>query len=62
MKTVIINTKSGKAFRGVLWSSWFSMIVLKNAEMLRPGGEAVSMDGDLVIYKRDVDFIQVINP
>ena len=62
LKTVIVNTKNGKAFRGVIWSSWFGLIVLKNAEMLRPGGEAVPVDGEVVIYKQDVDFIQVINP
>ena len=62
LKTVIINTKTGKAFRGVLSSTWFGLIVLKKAEMLRPGGETMPIVGEVVLYKADVDFIQVITP
>jgi hypothetical protein len=58
-RTVIINTKSDKAFRGVLWSRWFGVWVLKNAQLLQKG-QAIDIDGEVVILKQDIDFIQVV--
>lgn len=57
---VIVNTVSGKAFRGVLWQRRRGYLVLRNAEMLRGKGEAVPMDGELLIQSTNVDFIQVV--
>jgi hypothetical protein len=33
---------------------------MRQVEMLKPGGEAVHMDGELVVFREDVDFIQVL--
>jgi small nuclear ribonucleoprotein (snRNP)-like protein len=59
-RQVIVNTKSGQAFRGVLWRRRWGYLVLRNAEMLRDRSEAVSMDGEVVIQADNVDFIQVV--
>jgi small nuclear ribonucleoprotein (snRNP)-like protein len=61
LRQVVANTKTGHAFRGVLWQRRRGYLVLRNAEMLRPGGEAVAMDGELVIERENVDFLQVLN-
>lgn len=58
-REVIINTKSDKAFRGVLWSRWFGVYVLKQAQLLAKGS-VVDIDGEVVILKQDIDFIQVV--
>jgi hypothetical protein len=34
--------------------------VLKNAEILKPAGETVRVDGEVVIMRENVDFIQVV--
>ena len=60
LKRVIINTKTDRAFRGVLWERKGEYLVLRNAEMLRTKGELVSMDGEVVIAVDNVDFIQVV--
>jgi len=60
-RRVIVNTKSGKAFRGILWKETLDFIVLKQAELLRSGSEVVGMDGEIVIYKTDIDFMQVLS-
>jgi small nuclear ribonucleoprotein (snRNP)-like protein len=60
LRQVVANTKTGQAFRGVLWRKRRGYLVLRNAEMLRPGGGAVAMDGELVIEASNVDFIQVV--
>ena len=60
LETVLVSTKTDKCFRGVLWRRG-SLLVLKNAEMLRNREEPVPMDGELVIMADNVDFIQVVN-
>ena len=59
-KSVIVNTKSDRSFRGILWRKSWGYLVLKNAEMLKAKGETVLMDGELVIPAANVDFIQVV--
>lgn len=58
-REVIINTKTERTFRGVLWSRWFGVYVLKQAQMLGKGS-AIDIDGEVVILKQDIDFIQVV--
>jgi small nuclear ribonucleoprotein (snRNP)-like protein len=60
-RRVIVNTKSGRAFRGVLWLRRWGYLVLRNAEMLQPGGQVTSVDGEVVIESSNVDFIQVVD-
>ena len=60
LRTVIVNTKTDRAFRGVLWRRTRGYLVLRNAEMLKTKGEVVAMDGEVVIESANVDFIQVI--
>ena len=65
LKRVIVNTKTGKAFRGVLWERRGEYLVLREAELLAAGGrserrEVVSVDGDVLIDRSNVDFVQVV--
>ena len=59
-RQIIVNTRSDKTFRGILWSKRFGYLVLKNAELLKAGGETVALDGELVIFKDNVDFLQIL--
>jgi small nuclear ribonucleoprotein (snRNP)-like protein len=59
-RVVIVNTRTDRAFRGVLWRRRWGYVVLRNAEMLKPRGETVPVDGEVVIARDNVDFIQVI--
>jgi len=59
-RTVVVNTRTKLAFRGVLWQRRREFLVLRNVEMLRPHGETVAMDGEVVIMRDNVDFIQVV--
>jgi small nuclear ribonucleoprotein (snRNP)-like protein len=60
VREVIVNTKTDKSFRGVLWSRRRGYIVLRNASMLQPRGDAIKMDGEVMIESANVDFIQVV--
>ena len=61
LRRVIVNTKTDRAFRGVLWRKRRGYLVLRNAEMLKPRGETVTVDGEVVIDRGNVDFVQVLN-
>jgi hypothetical protein len=45
---------------GILWSRWFGVWVLKGAILLKDSGEKISLDGEVVVLKRDIDFVQVL--
>jgi small nuclear ribonucleoprotein (snRNP)-like protein len=61
LRTVIVNLKSDRAFRGALWRKRRRYLVLKNAEILKPAGETVRVDGEVMIMTDHVDFIQVVS-
>jgi len=61
LRRVIVNTKTDRAFTGVLWRKRRGYLVLRNAQMLRPGGEMMNVEGEIVIESANVDFIQVVS-
>lgn len=61
LKRMIVNTRTGKAFRGVLWERRRDYLVLRDAEMLPGRGETVAIDGEVIIPASNVDFIQVVS-
>ncbi len=60
LRRVIVNTKTDRSFRGVLWRQRAGYLVLRNAELLKPRGETARLDGELVIERANVDFLQVL--
>jgi len=58
-ETVIVNTKTKLAFRGVLWDRRGGFLVLRNAALLDKGA-AKPIDGEAVIPAENVDFLQVL--
>jgi small nuclear ribonucleoprotein (snRNP)-like protein len=60
LRRVIVNTKTDRAFRGVLWRKARGYLVLRDAEILKGKGETSPVDGEVVIESSNVDFMQVI--
>jgi len=60
LRAVIVNTKSDRTFRGVLWRRRRGYLVLRNAELLQGRGDPVPVDGEVVVPAENVDFIQVL--
>jgi hypothetical protein len=58
---VIVNLVTDKAFRGVLWERTRDHLVLKQAELMEPRARPVPMDGDVVIDRAKVEFLQVVS-
>jgi len=61
LRTVLINTKTHETFRGILYKEGRRFLVLKQAELLRRGKENMAIDGDVIVYAENVDFVQVVS-
>jgi hypothetical protein len=61
-KRIIVNLKGADSpsFRGVLWQRRGGYLVLRDAQMLRPRIEAVTMDGEVLIPVSNIEFLQVV--
>jgi hypothetical protein len=57
---VIVNTRSDKSFRGILWATEGDWLQLRQAELLDGASGPVIMVGDQLIERGNVDFIQVL--
>ena len=57
-KPVIVNLKTGRAFRGVLFETRGELLVLRNADLIEED-RVVPVEGSVVVERRHVDFIQV---
>lgn len=59
-RRVLVNLTSGQAVNGVLWARRGRLLVLKDAQLLEPGAEPTAMDGDVVIGRERVEFVQAV--
>ena len=53
---VIVTTKAGRSYRGVLWDFDRTCAVLRNAEAL-DGDVPLPIDGELLLMWSDVEFV-----
>lgn len=60
-RRVIANLKSGEAFRGILWQRTRDFLMLKSAELIKAGGETVRMDGEVLVERQNLSFLQVLS-
>lgn len=62
-ETVIVNLKSGRSFRGVLWQRTGGFLVLKHAQTIGrgPDGGLVPVDGEVLVPFGDIEFVQVVH-
>jgi small nuclear ribonucleoprotein (snRNP)-like protein len=60
-RRVMVNTKTDKTFRAVLWAKRGSLLILKDAFLLQEGiDQPVKVDGEVVVERGNVDFIQIL--
>ena len=58
-REVIVNLRTDKAFRGVLWMKRRAFIVLKGATLLEHG-TSHAVDGEFIIQRDNIDFVQAL--
>jgi hypothetical protein len=57
---VVINLKTGRGLDGLLVRKSGDLLFLRNATALEPGVAPAPMDGETVVQKQDIDFIQTL--
>ena len=57
-RRVLINLLSQKAIEGVLVRQVGPLLVVKDARIHEPGADPVPIDGEVVLERDNVDFIQ----
>jgi len=58
-KQVLVNTDGGRAFDGILYARRGPLLILRQAKLIEPGREPVALDGEVLIERPRVTFIQV---
>lgn len=59
-RSVVVNLDDGTAVQGVLYRKAGPLLVLKNAALLEEGANPMPLDGDTIIERRRVMFIQAL--
>ena len=61
-RRVIVTLKDELAFSGILYAIDLDWVVLREAEALAFGHREanVAVDGELILQRRDIDYLQVI--
>lgn len=57
-QTVLVTLKTGHTYRGALYEQDPHSLVLRGASALDADGSSVGVDGELLILRGDVDYIQ----
>lgn len=58
-KRVVVNL-ADKAFSGILWAKRGPLLVLRDVELLEAGRAPQPVDGEVVIERARVEFMQVL--
>lgn len=59
-RRVVVNLHGGQALEGVLFKQSGPLLVLKNASLLEPGADPLPIDGDAIVERGQVLFIQAL--
>lgn len=59
LERVLVNLEDGRAFDAVLYDQRGPLLVLRDARLIEPGAEPVQLDGEVIIERPRVAFIQV---
>lgn len=59
-RRVMVNLRTGKAFQGILWAHHGPLLVLRDATLLQAGMAPSAVDGEIVIERTVVEFVQVL--
>ncbi len=57
-RKIVVTLKSGSTFQGVLSEADRYALVLQGTETLNPDGSRIRVDGELVLLRDDVGYIQ----
>lgn len=59
-KRVIVNLKSGQSLDGFLVRQMGQLLFLREASLLGGGDNSIQIDGEVIVERTEVDFIQTL--
>jgi hypothetical protein len=61
-QTVVVNliAEPDTAISGVLWKARGPWLVLRKASLMKPSLQPMTIDGDVIVHRDNVSFIQVL--
>ncbi len=59
-RRVVVNLRSGRAVEGVITAQDGPLLCVKDARLHEPGAEPSRVDGEVVVERSQVDFIQAL--
>jgi hypothetical protein len=59
-RRVVINLKTGRAVDGLLVRRTGDLLFLRNATAFEPGATPAGLDGEAVVLRSEIDFIQAL--
>ncbi|WP_103344071.1 hypothetical protein [Amycolatopsis sp. CA-126428] len=59
-RRVVVSLVDDQAVTGILWRRHRRLLVLRSASLAQPGREAVAMDGDVVIERDRINWVQIV--
>lgn len=60
-RKVVVNVDTGQAFEGILWKRSGPLLILRNTTLHERGAQPQPIDGEVVVERHHVEFIQVLN-
>jgi hypothetical protein len=58
-KRVLVNMDDGRAFDGILYARRGPLLILRQAKLIELGGESIDVEGEIIVERPRVSFIQV---
>lgn len=58
-RRAVVNLLSGRAFAGILWAQRGPLVVLRDVTMHEPGAQPTAVDGEVVVERDQIEFIQI---
>lgn len=58
LEPIVVTLKSGTSFAGVLYAEDAGAVVVCKAELLEQDGKRLPVDGEVVLLRAEIDFIQ----
>lgn len=55
----MVNLDDGRAFDAIVWAKRGPLLVLRDARLLEPGAEPTPLDGEVIVERDRVAFMQV---
>ncbi len=59
-RRVVVSLVDDQAITGILWRRHRRLLVVRSASLVQPGREAVAMDGDVVIERDRINWVQIV--